>query len=79
VDRRKLEAALKLAEHAVALDEDFAPAVDTLAEIHFQMGHDARAIALMERCIALEPDRSYYQRQLARMKAGLREVPPNGQ
>lgn len=63
----QLEAALLLAERAVtetAAAE--ATMLDTLAEVQFQLGWQAQAIATIEQAIAREPDESYYREQRRR-------------
>ena len=75
--RRRLDAALKHATEAVKLKPDYAPNMDTLAEVHFQRGQTAEAVKLMKRCIELDPDRAYYRKQLKRFQAGDRaSMPP---
>jgi membrane associated rhomboid family serine protease len=62
-----LEAALELAERA-ADDTDHAAAhiLDTLAEVHFQLGHRAEAVAAIEEAIQRDPDEDYYREQRRR-------------
>jgi len=62
-----LEAALELAERA-ADDTDHAAAhiLDTLAEVHFQLGHRAEAVAAIEEAILRDPDEDYYREQRRR-------------
>ena len=74
--RRSLGKALTFARRAVEAEPGLHAAIDTLAEVHFQLGHDKQAIELMRRCIELAPDNAYYQRQLERMQAGQRQTPP---
>jgi hypothetical protein len=42
--------------------------IDTLAEVHFRKGERDKAIALMKRCVELEPQHSYFRKQLVRFK-----------
>jgi membrane associated rhomboid family serine protease len=62
-----LEAALELAERA-ADDTDHAKAhiLDTLAEVHFQLGHRDAAVAAIDEAILREPEEDYYREQRRR-------------
>jgi membrane associated rhomboid family serine protease len=63
----RLEAALLLAERAVNETEaSEATMLDTLAEVQFQLGWQAQAIATIDQAIAQEPDESYYREQRRR-------------
>ncbi|HEY1379706.1 MAG TPA: hypothetical protein VGF55_23080 [Gemmataceae bacterium] len=73
---RDLDAALDHARKAVELEPKQAGHRDTLAEVHFQRGETAKAVELMRECIALDPHKAYYGKQLARFQAGDRAVPP---
>jgi hypothetical protein len=65
--RDELEAALLLAERAVAeTDRSEATLLDTLAEVQFQLGFDADAVRTIDEAIALEPDETYYREQRRR-------------
>ena len=67
VTREELEAALLLAERAVAeTHRSEATILDTLAEVQFGLGMDAAAISAIDEAIALEPDDSYYHEQRRR-------------
>jgi tetratricopeptide (TPR) repeat protein len=66
--RRDLDEALKYAQRAVELEPTHHGYLDTLAEVHFRRGDKAKAIALMEKCIAMEPGKSYYRKQLHRFE-----------
>jgi len=68
--RWKLDAAQTFAERAVKLAPESAGYLDTLAEVHFQKGNTATAIDMMKKCIELDPDYAYFQRQLKRFEAG---------
>jgi tetratricopeptide (TPR) repeat protein len=76
--RRQLDKALSHAETAVKLAPESASYLDTLAEVHFQRGDQAKAIEFMRRCIEREPRRAYFVQQLKRFEAGDRfaDVPP---
>jgi tetratricopeptide (TPR) repeat protein len=65
-----LEEALRAAERAVALEPKESGILDTLAEVHFRMGHADKAIEVETRALALEPDSNYLKEQIARFKAG---------
>jgi tetratricopeptide (TPR) repeat protein len=79
--RRDLDKALEHATKAVELAPDSAAYTDTLAEVHFQRGDKDKAIELMKRCMALEPKRAFYQRQMKRFEAGdaSAPLPPSGE
>ena len=63
----QLEAALLLAERAVAeTGAAEATMLDTLAEVQFQLGWPAQAIATIDQAIAREPDEPYYREQRRR-------------
>lgn len=68
--RRDLEDGLAQARRAVELAPDAAPYHDTLAEVLFQMGKKAEAVAAQKKAIALRPGREEYKRQLKRIEAG---------
>jgi len=71
--RRQLDKALTHAQKAVALDPKSASYLDTLAEVYFQRGDQAKAIELMRRCLELDlsPGQGdFYRRQLKRFEAG---------
>jgi membrane associated rhomboid family serine protease len=62
-----LEAALELAERA-ADDTKHSKAhiLDTLAEVHFQLGHRDAAVAAIDEAILRAPDEDYYREQRRR-------------
>jgi membrane associated rhomboid family serine protease len=67
VTREELEAALLLAERAVAeTHRSEATILDTLAEVQFGLGMDAAAVSAIDEAIALEPDDTYYREQRRR-------------
>ena len=68
--RRQLDAALTHAQTAAKLVPQSASYLDTLAEVHFQRGDQSRAIALMRRCIVLDPKADYFRQQLNRFETG---------
>ncbi len=67
---RKLDEALKLATQATASEPDNVALMDTLAEVHFQMGHQAEAIRLETAALQKDPDRPELESQLKRFKRG---------
>ena len=72
-----LDAALQLAERAV-VDNGVAQRpriLDTLAEVHFQLGHRAEAVATIDEAISRDPGRDYYREQRRRF---LGEARPGG-
>lgn len=68
--RRDLDNALGHARKAAELGPRQASYLDTLAEVHFQRGDRERAVELMKKCLALEPKKEFYRRQLRRFEAG---------
>ena len=65
--REQLEAALKLAERAVATTRRGDPTLhDTLAEVHFQLGRPDLALAIIDEAILRAPDEPYYREQRRR-------------
>lgn len=65
-----LDEALIAAERAATLEPKDSNILDTLAEVHFRMGHEDAAIAVMKRAIEISPDDAYLKGQLARFQAG---------
>jgi uncharacterized Ntn-hydrolase superfamily protein len=61
-----LDEALAAAERAVRLAPDDAGIIDTLAEVHFRRGDRDRAVEVIDRAIALDPEVAYYREQRAR-------------
>jgi tetratricopeptide (TPR) repeat protein len=62
-----LEVALQLAERAVVETEHADPEIlDTLAEVHFQLGHRDEAVAAIEEAIQRDPGDAYYREQRRR-------------
>jgi tetratricopeptide (TPR) repeat protein len=68
--RRNLNEAFEHARKAVALEPSNPGYHDTLAEVYFQRGDAAEAIEEIQRSIALDGKRAYFQKQLKRFKAG---------
>jgi membrane associated rhomboid family serine protease len=65
--REQLEAALQLAERAVAESERGEPNVlDTLAELQFLLGFEERALATIEEAIGIQPGERYFREQRRR-------------
>ena len=55
--------------------EQYAGYLDTLAEVHFQRGRQAKAIELMKRCLELDSKFDYFRKQLKRIEAGNPKAP----
>jgi len=51
--QRKLPEALELTQQAISLEADVAAYHDTLAEVHFQLGHREAATAAARRCLEM--------------------------
>jgi len=65
--REMMEAALVLAERAVAETDRTDPTIlDTLAEVEFALGWPERAIRTIDQAIRLDPDEPYYREQRRR-------------
>jgi hypothetical protein len=79
--RRNLDKALVHAEKAVKLAPDTPGHLDTLAEVHFQLGHKDKAVELQKKVVQLEPNKPYFRLQLKRLEAGdpAAERPPEGE
>jgi tetratricopeptide (TPR) repeat protein len=77
---RRLEEGLKHARRAVELAPDNAGYIDTLAEVYFQRGDQKQAVELSKKCVALDPRREYFRKQVERHEAGDRaaELPDEG-
>jgi tetratricopeptide (TPR) repeat protein len=69
--QRRLDEALVHVQRALELAPDSAQYIDTLAEVHFQRGEIAKAIEQAKRCIEIEPDTEFYQKQLERFSAAM--------
>ncbi len=66
-DRALLQLSLQIAERAALESErEEAHILDTLAEVHFQLGNVDEAVAAIDEAIALIPDRDYYHEQRRR-------------
>ncbi len=82
--REALDHALELAERAVARTRRADPnLLDTLAEVQFQVGLEAAALATIDEAIALAPDERYFREQRRRFSgerpAGDRPEPPRSE
>jgi uncharacterized Ntn-hydrolase superfamily protein len=64
-----LEDALEAGRRAVDLKPDEPNILDTLAEVHFRLGHKQEAIATIKRAIELDPESEYYKAQLSRFES----------
>jgi uncharacterized Ntn-hydrolase superfamily protein len=54
-----LEKSLRAAERAVAMEPENVGILDTLAEVHFRMGNATRAVEVIDRALAIDPDDAY--------------------
>ena len=68
--RRDLDKGLAHAQKAVGLAPEQAGYHDTLAEVRFQRGDKAAALAAERKAAGLNPKRAYYRKQLKRIEAG---------
>lgn len=70
-----LDRALELSLTAVKSDADNVVFLDTFAEVLFRQGRPAQAVAVMRRCLEIEPadgdQYAYLRSQLARFQAGV--------
>jgi tetratricopeptide (TPR) repeat protein len=71
---RRLDEALKHARTATTLAPEAPGYLDTLAEVHFQRGDKAEAVAAMKKAVKLAPKDLYFAAQLRRMEAGDRNA-----
>jgi tetratricopeptide (TPR) repeat protein len=73
--RRELDQGLEHASKAVELAPKNAGYWDTLAEVHFQRGDQAKAVELAKKCLELEPKSAQYRKRFQRFEAGDRDAP----
>jgi predicted Zn-dependent protease len=66
---RHLDEALTHARQATNLEPGRTSYVDTLAEVHFQLGQYAEAIRCAEQCVRAEPRNTHYRSQLERFRS----------
>jgi uncharacterized Ntn-hydrolase superfamily protein len=64
------EEALRAAEKAVSLEPKNSGILDTLAEVHYRMGHKDQAIETETRALAISPNDEYLKGQLERYRSG---------
>jgi tetratricopeptide (TPR) repeat protein len=76
VARRRLDDGLKHIEIGLQAAPRAAPLLDTKAELLFQKGQKAEALAWIEKTIELEPDTDYFQKQRDRFQKGDPSIPP---
>lgn len=67
-----LDAALQAAQRAVELEPKNTGILDTLAEVHFRMGHADKAVEVESRALAMEPGNNYLTEQLHRFQTGMK-------
>jgi len=64
--------ALRAADRAAQLEPKSTDILDTLAEVHFRMGHAARALEIERRALAFDPKNPYLLGQVERFQRGKR-------
>jgi len=67
-----LEDALRAADRAAALEPRNVDILDTLAEVHFRLGHAARAVEVESRAMMIDPKSQYLKDQVERFRKGIR-------
>ena len=67
---RQLDEGLKHANTAVDSEPGNGAFLDTLAEVHFQLGDRSKAVAISEKAVAILNDDAQVRRQLERFKNG---------
>jgi hypothetical protein len=67
---RELDKALMHGKRSVELDPTNAAAIDTLAEVHFHLGHFKEAVDLEKKCVELSGGLPIHRKQLERFEAG---------
>ncbi len=70
IARRRVDDGLKHALKAVELAPKIPAYLDTLAELYFQKGDRAKAIEIIDKCIALDADTPYFKQQRDRFEKG---------
>lgn len=70
VNGMDLADALRAAERASALEPKSGDILDTLAEVHFRMGHAAKALEIERRALAMNPKDPYLKGQIERFEGG---------
>ena len=71
----RLDQALAWASRGVDLAPGDGSLLDTLAEVHHRRGEHARAIAIIERAVRIDPQSDYFQKQLTRFKTAAADGP----
>ena len=69
-DVQKLDEALIHADRAVKIDPDNGAFLDTLAEVHFQLGNRSKAIEISTKAVQILEGDNQVKRQLERFKTG---------
>ena len=69
LSKTRIPRGLELAKRAVELMPDYAPPIDTLAELHFINGNAEKAIELEKKAKKLNPD-EFFDRQIERFRKG---------
>ena len=77
IQRKHLREGIRLSRRSLRLRPHTPSYLDTLAELHYQIGNTDRAIFIIRQAIALDPDnpemRAHLHRQLAKFISGARE------
>jgi tetratricopeptide (TPR) repeat protein len=73
--RRELDQGLEHATKAVELAPKNANYWDSLGEVRFQRGEQAKAVEAARKCLELEPKAAAYRKRLQRFEAGDRDAP----
>jgi tetratricopeptide (TPR) repeat protein len=68
--------AFKMATKAVELSKRRAAYLDTLAEVYYLLGYPEEALPLEKEALGKEPDRAFYNEQIAKYEAALDTPPP---
>ena len=66
---RNLDKALTHAQRAVELEPENHGYLDTLADVWFRKGEKAKAVALMKKCLELEPHNDFYPKHLSEFES----------
>ena len=67
-----LEDALRAADRAASLEPRNVDILDTLAEVHFRLGHAAKAVEVESRAIQIDPKSQMLKDQVERFKKGIK-------
>ena len=65
-----LEGALQAADRAATLEPRNVDILDTLAEVHFRLGHATKAVEVESRAATIDPKSQYLKDQINRFRGG---------